>query len=79
MKNLSAVSFGASSHPSCYNILGESAPSERQVSPEKLYRAALLRSRFADTILKAREKTLEKVCHHFGFAISKFILFSVIF
>ncbi|KAL6319362.1 hypothetical protein AAG906_014036 [Vitis piasezkii] len=39
---------------------GESAPSERQVSPEKLYRAALLRSRFADTILKAREKTLEK-------------------
>ncbi|XP_038974170.1 transcription factor GTE9-like [Phoenix dactylifera] len=37
---------------------GENAPSERQVSPEKLYRAALLRSRFADTILKAREKTL---------------------
>ena len=61
MKKLSAVSFGASSYPSCSNILGESAPSERQVSPEKLYRAALLRSRFADTILKAREKTLEKV------------------
>ncbi|XP_021775963.1 transcription factor GTE10-like isoform X2 [Chenopodium quinoa] len=39
---------------------GESAPSERQVSPDKLYRAALLRSRFADTILKAQEKTLEK-------------------
>ncbi|KAI4336286.1 hypothetical protein L6164_014830 [Bauhinia variegata] len=39
---------------------GESAPSERQVSPDKLYRAALLRSRFADTILKAREKALEK-------------------
>ncbi|XP_077229903.1 transcription factor GTE10-like isoform X2 [Tasmannia lanceolata] len=39
---------------------GENAPSERQVSPEKLYRAALLRSRFADTILKAREKTLDK-------------------
>ncbi|GMH01185.1 hypothetical protein Nepgr_003024 [Nepenthes gracilis] len=39
---------------------GESAPSERQVSPEKLYRAALLRSRFADTILKAQEKTLGK-------------------
>lgn len=38
----------------------ESAPSERQVSPDKLYRAALMRSRFADTILKAREKTLEK-------------------
>uniref|UniRef100_A0A5B6ZVQ1 Putative transcription factor GTE10 n=1 Tax=Davidia involucrata TaxID=16924 RepID=A0A5B6ZVQ1_DAVIN len=39
---------------------GESAPSERQVSPEKHYRRALLRSRFADTILKAQEKTLEK-------------------
>lgn len=39
---------------------GESAPTERQVSPGKLYRAALLRSRFADTILKAREKALEK-------------------
>ncbi|GMJ13696.1 nuclear protein X1 [Hibiscus trionum] len=38
----------------------ESAPSERPVSPEKLYRAALLRNRFADTILKAREKALEK-------------------
>ncbi|KAL3678133.1 hypothetical protein R1sor_021089 [Riccia sorocarpa] len=31
---------------------------ERQVSPEKLLRAALLRGRFADTILKAQEKTL---------------------
>ncbi|EOY22411.1 Nuclear protein X1 isoform 1 [Theobroma cacao] len=38
----------------------ESAPAERQVSPEKLYRAAVLRKRFADTILKAREKALEK-------------------
>ncbi|OMO93561.1 hypothetical protein COLO4_16829 [Corchorus olitorius] len=38
----------------------ESAPAERHVSPEKLYRAALLRNRFADTILKAREKALEK-------------------
>ncbi|KAK1266769.1 Transcription factor GTE10 [Acorus gramineus] len=37
---------------------GENSPPERQVSPDKLYRAALLRSRFADTILKAREKTL---------------------
>ncbi|KAL3526322.1 hypothetical protein ACH5RR_010978 [Cinchona calisaya] len=37
---------------------GESAPAERQVSPEKLYRAAILKNRFADTILKAREKTL---------------------
>ncbi|PWA50207.1 bromodomain, NET domain protein [Artemisia annua] len=40
---------------------GESAPPERQVSPDKLYRAALLRSRFADTILKAQEKTNGKV------------------
>lgn len=40
---------------------GENAPTERQISPEKLYRAALLKSRFADTILKAREKTLDKV------------------
>ncbi|XP_059449447.1 transcription factor GTE8-like [Corylus avellana] len=36
---------------------GDSGPTERQVSPEKLYRAALLKSRFADTILNAREKT----------------------
>lgn len=39
---------------------GESAQSERQVSPVKLYRAALLKSRFADTILKAQEKTTGK-------------------
>ncbi|CAA3002941.1 transcription factor GTE10-like isoform X2 [Olea europaea subsp. europaea] len=39
---------------------GESTPPERQVSPEKLYRAALLRSRFADIIIKAQENTLEK-------------------
>ncbi|KAE8705194.1 Nuclear protein X1 isoform 2 [Hibiscus syriacus] len=38
----------------------ESAASERQVSPEKLYRATLLKNRFAYTILKAREKALEK-------------------
>lgn len=36
--------------------------SENQVSPEKQIRRALLRSRFADTILKAREKTLDQVC-----------------
>uniref|UniRef100_A0A5B6ZTT8 Putative transcription factor GTE10 n=1 Tax=Davidia involucrata TaxID=16924 RepID=A0A5B6ZTT8_DAVIN len=49
------VAIEANYHPE-----GESAPSERQVSPEKHYRRALLRSRFADTILKAQEKTLEK-------------------
>nr|CAD1837043.1 unnamed protein product [Ananas comosus var. bracteatus] len=43
------------------NYLGENAKSERQVSPDKLYRAALLRSRFADTIIRAREKTLNQV------------------
>lgn len=43
-------------------ILGENAHPERQVSPEKLYRAALLRGRFADIIIKAQENTLEKVC-----------------
>ncbi|XP_028772405.1 transcription factor GTE8 isoform X2 [Neltuma alba] len=37
---------------------GDSGPNERQVSPEKLYRVAVLKNRFADTILKAREKTL---------------------
>ncbi|CAL9144512.1 unnamed protein product [Musa hybrid cultivar] len=42
------------------NREGDNAPSERQFSPEKLYRAAILKSRFADTILKAREKTLDQ-------------------
>ncbi|CAL5008748.1 unnamed protein product [Urochloa decumbens] len=35
--------------------------SEKQVSPEKQIRVALLKSRFADTILKAREKALDQV------------------
>ena len=37
---------------------GECGSTERQVSPEKLYRAAVMKNRFADTILKAREKTM---------------------
>lgn len=41
--------------------LGDSAPTERPVSPEKQYRAAVLKNRFADTILRAREKTLNQV------------------
>lgn len=53
--------------PTSCNILGESDPPDRQVSPEKLYRAALLRSRFADIIIKAQENTSEKVCN-FDFA-----------
>ncbi|CAI9787340.1 unnamed protein product [Fraxinus pennsylvanica] len=39
---------------------GESASPDRQVSPQKLYRAALLRSRFADIIIKAQENSLER-------------------
>lgn len=40
--------------------VGEYPKSEQQVSPNKLYRAAQLRNRFADTIFKAREKTLNQ-------------------
>nr|GMC67189.1 transcription factor GTE8-like [Ipomoea batatas] len=40
---------------------GEITENERQSSPGKLYRAALLKNRFADTILKAREKALGQV------------------
>lgn len=61
IKKTISCCFWASSHLSCCNIIGESAQPERQVSPEKLYRAALLKNRFADTILRAREKALEKV------------------
>ncbi|KAH6791001.1 hypothetical protein C2S51_006007 [Perilla frutescens var. frutescens] len=39
---------------------GEGAQGERPVSPDKLYRAAILKKRFLDTILKAREKTLSQ-------------------
>ncbi|KAL5057251.1 hypothetical protein RYX36_028855 [Vicia faba] len=42
---------------------GDSGPSERQVSPDKLYRVAILKNRFVDTILKAREKALPQVSH----------------
>lgn len=43
----------------CSNVIGESGPND----PEKSYRAAVLKNRFADTILKAREKTLSQVGH----------------
>lgn len=43
------------------NISGENV-SEKQVPPAKQYRAAVLLNRFADTIFKAREKTLDQVC-----------------
>ncbi|KAL0342334.1 UNVERIFIED_CONTAM: Transcription factor GTE10 [Sesamum calycinum] len=42
------------------NSGGESGLPDRQVSPEKLYRAALLRGRFADIIIKAQENTIGK-------------------
>ncbi|XP_020218656.1 transcription factor GTE8 [Cajanus cajan] len=47
-----------SSFDSDCNQDGDSALTERQVSPDKVYRAAVLKKRFLDTILKAREKTL---------------------
>ncbi|KAH6829738.1 hypothetical protein C2S53_017401 [Perilla frutescens var. hirtella] len=49
----------SSDEPNC-RLEGESDPPDRQVSPEKLYRAALLRSRFADIIIKAQENSTEK-------------------
>ncbi|KAL3719417.1 hypothetical protein ACJRO7_032080 [Eucalyptus globulus] len=39
----------------------ESTPPERQVSPEKRYRAALLRNRFAETIFKVEKRDPEKL------------------
>uniref|UniRef100_A0A1J3GCW9 Transcription factor GTE9 n=1 Tax=Noccaea caerulescens TaxID=107243 RepID=A0A1J3GCW9_NOCCA len=39
---------------------GNSAQNEKQLPPEKVYRAALLKNRFADLILKAREKTINQ-------------------
>ncbi|WVZ07233.1 hypothetical protein V8G54_020579 [Vigna mungo] len=50
--------FKPSSFDSDCHQDGDSAPTERQVSPDKLYRAAVMKNRFLDTILKAREKTL---------------------
>ncbi|CAI9757357.1 unnamed protein product [Fraxinus pennsylvanica] len=52
-------SKSASVEPICHQE-GKCAPPERQVSPEKSYRAALLRSRFADIIIKAKENTFGK-------------------
>lgn len=40
---------------------GVTAQAERQVSPDKLYRAGLLKNRFTDTILKAQEKPLVRM------------------
>lgn len=55
----------ANSKPTAFNVAdpcqeGESAPSKRQVSPDKLYLVVLLRNCFVDTILKSQEKTLSQ-------------------
>lgn len=39
---------------------GNSAQNERQLPPEKLHRAALLKNQYADLILKARERTFNQ-------------------
>ncbi|KAA0065631.1 putative bromodomain-containing protein [Cucumis melo var. makuwa] len=48
----------------CWSRVGKASPDAihgvGKASPDRLYRAALLRNRCADTILKAREKALEK-------------------
>jgi hypothetical protein len=43
---------------------------ETPASSEKRYRAALLKNRFADIILKAREKPLPQVCTYLQFSPS---------
>lgn len=43
------------------------------MSPDKLYRATLLKNRFADTILKAKEKTLSQVGFDFGLLAKLFL------
>ncbi|KAL5667602.1 hypothetical protein ACJX0J_019823, partial [Zea mays] len=49
-----------STDPVSVSAYGEGGYVSEKVSPEKQIRAALLRSRFADTILKAREKALDQ-------------------
>ncbi|KAA0038828.1 transcription factor GTE10 isoform X2 [Cucumis melo var. makuwa] len=53
----------------CWSGVGKASPDAvfsdaihdiGKASPDRLYRATLLRNRFANTILKAREKALEK-------------------
>lgn len=41
-----------------YYTIGWMTSSDLQLSPKKALRAAMLKSRFADTILKAKQKTL---------------------
>lgn len=51
------------------NNIGNYAASEKPVSPERLYRAALLKNRFADTILRAKEKTMTQVGSKYGLLV----------
>ena len=67
-ENYLLLVLGTISLITLFNILGESL-TDRQLSPEKLYRAAVLKNRFADTIFKAREKTLNQVGLKFGLLV----------
>ena len=49
--------------------VGNYTASEKPVSPERLYRAALLKNRFADTILRAKEKTMTQVGSKYGLLV----------
>ena len=51
------------------NIAGNYAASEKPVSPERLFRAALLKNRFVDTILRAKEKTMAQVGSKHGLLV----------
>lgn len=51
-----------SSDPLPMQRLGENLEPDRQVSPDKLLRAALLRSRYADVIVKARGILSQVTC-----------------
>jgi hypothetical protein len=44
--------------PSERPVVQEKSPPARQVSPEKQLRAAMLKGRFADLIVKSQEKSL---------------------
>ncbi|XP_023526259.1 transcription factor GTE9-like isoform X1 [Cucurbita pepo subsp. pepo] len=57
-EQLEQTSGKPSSTESDCNQDGNYAASEKPVSPERLFRAALLKNRFVDTILRAKEKTM---------------------
>ncbi|XP_022154150.1 transcription factor GTE8-like isoform X2 [Momordica charantia] len=57
-EQMEETSHKPSSTESDCNQDGNHTASEKPVSPERLYRAALLKNRFADTILRAKEKTM---------------------